>query len=120
MRKVLLILITLLGSLKCFAQYPVHDKQKENQIRSMEQGHWDFSPDWWYYLFHKKYSGASQRWEWHGFKSGWRVHFDESRHLHVLQEPFINSKDMLWMFLVIGLKAERKVWQRLLTSRLQH
>ena len=79
MRKVLFILITLLGSLKCFAQYPVHDKQKENQIRSMEQGHWDFSPDWWYYLFHKKYSGASQRWEWHGFKSGWRVHFDESR-----------------------------------------
>ena len=45
----------------------------------MEKGHWDFSPDWWYYLFHKKYSGASQRWEWHGFKSGWRVHFDESR-----------------------------------------
>lgn len=29
--------------------------------------------------FSKKYSGASQRWEWHGFKSGWRVHFDESR-----------------------------------------
>ena len=54
MRKVLFILITLLGSFKCFAQYPVHDKQKENQIRSMEQGHWDFSPDWWYYLFHKK------------------------------------------------------------------
>ena len=53
MRKVLFILITLLGSLKCFAQYPVHDKQKENQIRSMEQGHWDFSPDWWYLSFHK-------------------------------------------------------------------
>lgn len=56
MRKGFFILITLLGSLKCFAQYPVHDKQKENQIRSMEQGHWDFSPDWWYYLFCKNLS----------------------------------------------------------------
>jgi hypothetical protein len=45
----------------------------------MEQGHWDFSPDWWYWAFHKKYSGAYTRWEWHGLKSGLRVHFDEGR-----------------------------------------
>ena len=44
----------------------------------MEQGHWDFSPDWWYLLFHKNYSGASKKWEWRGFKSGWRVVFKES------------------------------------------
>jgi predicted acetyltransferase len=45
----------------------------------MEQGHWDFSPDWWYWLMHKNYSGAYTKWEWHGFKSGLRVHFDEKK-----------------------------------------
>lgn len=79
MKRILFFIIFLTVTLTVTAQQPVHDSQKEHQIRSMEQGHWDFSPDWWYYLFHKKYSGASQRWEWHGFKSGWRVHFDESR-----------------------------------------
>ena len=61
------------------AQVPTRDKQKEHQIRSMEQGHWDFSPDWWYWAFHKNYSGAYTKWEWHGLKSGLRVHFDEGR-----------------------------------------
>lgn len=79
MKKYLSILFTLFFSTAVFAQVPVRDKQKENQIRSMEQGHWDFSPDWWYYLFHKNYSGASLKWHWRGFKSGYRVHFDESR-----------------------------------------
>ena len=79
MKKYLSILFTLFFSTAVFAQVPVRDKQKENQIRSMEQGHWDFSPDWWYYLFHKNYSGASLKWHWRGLKSGYRVHFDESR-----------------------------------------
>lgn len=79
MKKYLSVLFTLLFSSTLLAQVPVRDKQKENQIRSMEQGHWDFSPDWWYYFFHKNYSGAYTKWEWHGFKSGWRVHFKESK-----------------------------------------
>lgn len=79
MKKYLSILFTLFFSTAVFAQVPVRDKQKEYQIRSMEQGHWDFSPDWWYYLFHKNYSGASLKWHWRGLKSGYRVHFDESR-----------------------------------------
>lgn len=58
MKKNLSILFALLFSTTVFAQIPVRDKQKEHQIRSMEQGHWDFSPDWWYYFFHRKYSGA--------------------------------------------------------------
>ena len=78
MKKYLSILFALLFSTTVFAQMPVRDKQKEHQIRSMEQGHWDFSPDWWYYLFHKNYSGAHLEWHWRGFKSGYRVHFDES------------------------------------------
>ena len=78
MKKYLSILFTLFFSTAVFAQVQVRDKQKEYQIRSMEQGHWDFSPDWWYYLFHKNYSGASLKWHWRGFKSGYRVHFDES------------------------------------------
>ena len=36
-----------------------HDDQKEKQWKSMENGPWDFAPDWYYYLFHKNYSGAS-------------------------------------------------------------
>jgi hypothetical protein len=79
MKKYLSILFTLLFSTAVFAQVPVRDRQKENQIRSMEQGHWNFSPDWWYWAFHKNYSGAYTKWHWRGFKSGLRVHFDESR-----------------------------------------
>lgn len=45
----------------------------------MESGHWDFSPDWFTYFFHKDYSGAYTKWEWHGFKSGLRVHFKEDK-----------------------------------------
>ena len=72
----LLIFVPLAG----FAQYPEvqHDKQKEKQWRSMENGPWDLSPDWYYYLFHKNYSGASLSWKWRGFHSSLGVDFDES------------------------------------------
>lgn len=79
MRRVFLTFVVILTVIAVNAQIPVRDKQKENQIRSMEQGHWDFSPDWWYWLMHKKYSGAYTKWEWHGFKSGLQVHFDEKK-----------------------------------------
>lgn len=61
------------------AQQIIHDKQKELQWRSMETGPWDFAPDWYYYFFHKGYSGAYLKWKWSGFKSGWRVKFKESK-----------------------------------------
>lgn len=79
MKRANFTLIVLLLATMAFAQVPVHDGQKENQIRSMEQGHWNFSPGWWYYFLHKNYSGAYTKWEWHGFKSGLRVHFDEKK-----------------------------------------
>ena len=79
MRRIFLTFVVVLTAITINAQTPVRDSQKENQIRSMEQGHWDFSPDWWYWLTHKNYSGAYTKWEWHGFKSGLRVHFDEKK-----------------------------------------
>ena len=55
-----------------------HDKQKEKQWKSMENGPWDFAPDWFYYLFHKDYSGGETYWAWRGIKSGLHVRFKES------------------------------------------
>ena len=55
-----------------------HDKQKDKQWKSMENGPWDFAPDWFYYLFHKDYSGGETYWAWRGFKSGLHVRFKES------------------------------------------
>ena len=54
-----------------------HDDQKEKQWKSMENGPWDFAPDWYYYLFHHNYSGASLHWRWRGFHSGLYVEFEE-------------------------------------------
>lgn len=44
----------------------------------MENGPWDFAPDWYYWMFHNSYSGASLHWRWRGFHSGLYVEFDES------------------------------------------
>ena len=55
-----------------------HDDQKEKQWKSMENGPWDFAPDWYYWLMHNSYSGASLHWRWRGFHSGLYVEFDES------------------------------------------
>ena len=41
----------------------VHDDQKEKQWTSMENGQWDFAPDWYYYFLHKNYSGAEMYWK---------------------------------------------------------
>lgn len=57
----------------------VHDDQKYKQWRSMENGPWEFAPDWYYYFLHKKYSGAEMYWKWAGFKSGYRVRFKEEK-----------------------------------------
>lgn len=79
MKKILLLIAVLALSLTVSAQVIQHDKDKEKQILSMEAAHWDFSPDWYYYFTHKDYSGAYLKWKWSGFKSGWRVKFQETR-----------------------------------------
>lgn len=79
MNKILFLASIFFFSLKVSAQLPRHDKQKEHQIRSMEAGHWDFSPDWYYYFLHKDYSGAGTYWKWAGFKSRVAVRFKESK-----------------------------------------
>ena len=78
--KMMMMALLMFVPLAGFAQYPEiqHDKQKEKQWRSMENGPWDFAPDWYYYLFHKNYSGASLSWKWRGFHSSLGVDFDES------------------------------------------
>ena len=64
----------------CPAKTPkIHDDQKEKQWLSMENGPWDFAPDWYYYFLHKNYSGAEMYWKWAGFKSGYRVRFKEEK-----------------------------------------
>ena len=75
----LLSILMMLAVMPVSAQRITHDQQKEKQWRSMETGPWDFAPDWYYYFLHKNYSGAYTKWEWHGLKSGRRVHFKESK-----------------------------------------
>ena len=45
----------------------------------MDNGPWDFAPDWYYFFLHKKYSGAEMYWKWAGFQSGFRVRFKEHK-----------------------------------------
>ena len=61
------------------AQRTRNDKEKQRQWTSMENGPWDFAPDWYYYFLHQKYSGAEMYWKWAGFKSGFRVRFKEPK-----------------------------------------
>ncbi|EJW89340.1 hypothetical protein EVA_22553, partial [gut metagenome] len=74
----------IVGILLCFpitgyAQHKANDKEKQKQWRSMENGPWDFAPDWYYFFMHKKYSGAEMYWKWSGFHSGFRVRFKEPK-----------------------------------------
>lgn len=61
------------------AQMVRRDNQKQKQWQSMENGPWDFAPDWYYYFLHRNYSGAEMYWKWAGFKSGFRVRFKENK-----------------------------------------
>ena len=73
----LLCIMMLAMPFNSFAQRPSRDKEKEKQWKSMENGPWDFAPDWYYYFLHNKYSGAEMYWKWAGFNSGFRVRFKE-------------------------------------------
>ena len=78
MRKIIWIIMVCMSPVLAKGQTIQHDKQKEKQWKSMENGPWDFAPDWFYYLFHKDYSGGETYWAWRGFKSGLHVRFKES------------------------------------------
>ena len=78
MRKIIWIIMVCMAPVLANGQTIQHDKQKEKQWKSMENGPWDFAPDWFYYLFHKDYSGGETYWAWRGFKSGLHVRFKES------------------------------------------
>ena len=79
-RNIILVLITFMAlvfPITMSAQRLARDKEKEKQWKSMENGPWDFAPDWYYYFLHNKYSGAEMYWKWAGFNSGFRVRFKE-------------------------------------------
>ena len=64
-----ILLLCLLGMTVAsglHAQRPAKDKEKARQWQSMENGPWDFAPDWYYFFLHKKYSGAEMYWKWAG------------------------------------------------------
>lgn len=77
MKRIGILFMACLLASWSYAQTIQHDEQKEKQWRSMENGPWDFAPDWFYYLFHKDYSGAETYWAWRDFKSGLHVRFKE-------------------------------------------
>lgn len=76
-RGIFIAFLTMAVPLCGYAQK--HDKQKYYQLRSMENGTWNFAPDWYYYVTHKSYSGAETYWKWQGLKSGIYVRFKETK-----------------------------------------
>ena len=72
--RALLCMMMLTMPFSSSAQRPSRDKEKEKQWKSMENGPWNFAPDWYYYFLH---SGAEMYWKWAGFNSGFRVRFKE-------------------------------------------
>lgn len=64
-RRIFTIIMCLAVSCIIFtsnAQSIVSDSEKQKQWKSMENGPWDFAPDWYYFFLHKKYSGAEMYW----------------------------------------------------------
>ena len=47
-----LCLLCLLAASGIQAQVPVRDNEKKKQWQSMENGPWDFAPDWYLSLIH--------------------------------------------------------------------
>ena len=78
-KEAILLLCVVFAPVVAEAQVPVRDNEKKKQWQSMENGPWDFAPDWYYYFLHKGYSGAEMYWKWAGFKFGFRVRFKESK-----------------------------------------
>lgn len=79
MRNYILTIMAVCLSLPVMAQHPTYDEEKEKQWKSMENGPWDFTPAWYYYFLHKKYSGAEKYWRWRGLKSGYHIRFKEDK-----------------------------------------
>lgn len=69
-----IFVLSVLFSSETYAQMRVtfeNDKAMEYQLRSMENGKWEFHPGLWYVLFHKDYSG--------GYWSGLNIKWDQKK-----------------------------------------
>ena len=108
------------------AQSIVSDSEKQKQWKSMENGPWDFAPDWYYFFLHKKYSGAEMYWKWDWFNSGFRVRFKEPKSdvkrimpVRVTAEETQRQKIKKWRVSAnISRNCIRKNWQGRLTGTL--
>lgn len=54
----------------------IHDSEKYKQIRSMENGTWDFGAGTWYWTWHNNYSGAY--WRWRFGVPPWKIKYRET------------------------------------------
>lgn len=76
--RIVIMLAFVMVMTNCFSQTIVHDEQKSKIWTSMEAGKWDFSPGMYYYLLHKKYSGATGKWNWKKFRLDVKFRLDKS------------------------------------------
>lgn len=79
---IMTLTIVLLSAMFSNAQSPSvtynHDSQKYKQVDVIENGNWDFAPDFYYYSLHKNYSGASWNTKWTPFPS-FSIKFNETK-----------------------------------------
>lgn len=81
---IMTLTIAFLSAMSLNAQSPSvtynHDPQKYKQVDVIENGGWDFAPDWFYYSIpgYKKYSGASWHTEWKPWPV-FKIKFNEAK-----------------------------------------
>lgn len=115
---ILLCLLGMTAASGLHAQRPAKDKEKVRQWQSMENGPWDFAPDWYYFLLHKKYSGAEMYWKWAGFNSGFRVRFKEPKsNIKRIMPTRVVSEETQWQK-VKKVEEERKYLEELYKEEL--
>ena len=115
---ILLCLLGMTAASSLHAQRPAKDKEKARQWQSMENGPWDFAPDWYYFLLHKKYSGAEMYWKWAGFNSGFRVRFKEPKsNIKRIMPTRVVSEETQWQK-VKKVEEERKYLEELYKEEL--
>ena len=111
-RVITLCLFSLLAASGIQAQVPVRDDEKKKQWQSMENGPWDFAPDWYYYFLHKGYSGAEMYWKWAGRKRERKVSSikvqKHSKSCCTLSESWEGSRGRPWVCNLHFIKGKKR------------
>lgn len=85
-RILLLCLLGMTVASGLHAQRPAKDKEKARQWQSMENGPWDFAPDWYYFFLHKKYPVSC----FHYWKKKYGLSHSYSKHAEPIGDSFIS------------------------------